>query len=70
MEAHEVNMRPLQIKTTDEDRENIALHMALYHRRTMADAVRNALQMSIDNATPEALEQARRAVKRARKEQA
>jgi hypothetical protein len=61
-------IRPLQIKTTEADRELIALNVALYPGfNSMAEAIRFALKERIVKADPVQLEQARRAVKRARK---
>jgi len=64
-------IKPFQMKTSEADRELIALNMALYPGfDSMASAIRYALKERINKADPVALEQARRAVKRARKEQA
>jgi hypothetical protein len=64
-------VKPLQIKTTDADRELIALVMAMYpNPRSMAEAVRHTLRTYIRNADPVAVEQARKAMAKARKEQA
>ena len=64
-------IKPFQMKTTEQDRDMIALVMALYpNPRTKSEAVRQALRTYIRNADPVQLAEARRAVKRQRKEQA
>ena len=63
--------RPLQIKTTEADRELIALVMAIYpNPRSMAEAVRHTLRTYIRDADPVQVEAARKAVKRERKQEA
>jgi hypothetical protein len=64
------NIKPLQMKTTEADRELIALNVALYPGfNSMAEAIRFALKERIVKADPVQLEQARKAVSKARKEQ-